>query len=258
MSLHGLNPVVQVEVMPGWYPALFPVDMSRHWEQVPYDDSALSVRGTSFFLLPSPPVPGACSRRFDPCGPYFQSVFGVYVIPPLDGTQVPVGILPELVRRDYVAWLRRFGDPEPWAKVPVARLAPEGTGRRRLYLEISCHLDTGQGNPQTGLPVLITVPRQASSGSPHWSNTVHGYDVHTDVAHGYVWYESGHLIYCWFVGTRFTSRHGDMVDTYARFPQLLREQEDMAASVRVLDRGTGYIGLSPPAGLVAPTGEGVS
>ncbi len=245
LSLHGLNPAVALDLAPGWHPQLFPVCLSPYWQSVPWGGANWASEGTNFLLLPAAQEPGGCSAHFDPRAPFFQSYVGVYVLAPVQGERVPADLCPALTHCDHLAWARRFGDPAPRADVDfrIRRVSAE----KWVYDgEVACHCNVGPNNPQQGIPPLMTVPRQAAvPGGAHWSDVINGYDERVELVRGCLWYEGPYLLCCYVVGTRFADRAGRTIDTYARYPHLLQGQEEMAASVQVFDRGTGYRGPQP-------------
>lgn len=245
LSLHGINPAVAIDLVPGWHPRLFPVCLSPHWQSVRWGGENWTVEGTNFFLLPAAQEPKGCSAYFDPRSPFFQSYIGVYVLAPVQGERVPTDLYPVLSHFDYLAWARRFGVPAPRADVDfqIRRIKAE---KWAYDGQVACHVNVGPNNPQQGMPPLMTVPRQAAvPGGAHWSDVVNGYDERIEPVRGYLWYEGPYLICSYFAGVRFTDRAGRTIDTYARYPHLLQGQEEMAASIQVFDRGTGYRGPKP-------------
>ena len=254
LSLHGLNPAVALDLVPGWHPQFFPVCLSPYWQSVPWEGENWTVEGTNFMLLPAAQEPGGCSARFDPCSPFFQSYVGAYVFAPVQGERVPVDLYPVLMPFDYRAWARRFGDPAPHCEVD-SRIHRIGVEKWSYEGRAACHCDIGPNNPQQGVPPLMTVPRQAATpGAAHWSDVVNGYDERLEFVRGYIWYEGPYLVCSYLAGTRFTDRAGRTIDTHARYPHMLRGQEEMVASIQILDRGTGYRSTQP-LGSLAPVDQ---
>lgn len=254
LSLHGLNPAVALDLAPGWHPQFFPICLSPYWQSVRWGGANWTVEGTNFLLLPAAQEPGACSARFDPRSPFFQTFLGVYVFAPVQGERIPVDLVPSLAPADYLAWARRFGNPAPHEVVDF-RIHRIGVEKWAYDGEVAGHCDVGPNNPQQGVPPLMTVPRQAAApGAGHWSEVVNGYHERIELVRGFLWYEGPYLVCCGFTGIRFTDRTGRMIDTHARYPHVLQGQEEMAASIQVFDRGTGYRGPKP-FGSLAPTDQ---
>jgi hypothetical protein len=164
-----------------------------------------------------------------------------------------VGVLPVLAERDNQAWLRRFGDPRPYSEATDVEFKRSGPDRWRCHFEFSVHCDVGRSNPQAGVPPLLKVPRYAPPGMPHWSDLVDDYAERSDIVPGRAWYEGPYLVYCYLLGARYTTRQGTDIDTHSRYPALIRGQQEMADSVRVVDRGASFR-IPPPANTIRQVG----
>jgi hypothetical protein len=207
------------------------------WMPVPRD-----ICGLSYTLLPAPVPPARFSAHFDPNSPFFQTEVVIRVVAPVEGEPVPMEMMSLLDPGDIGAWLRRFGDPSPLVEhVEFGRSEPvPGTrGRLRCFCQMRTHLDVGPDNPQSGVPDWVRVPTRREPGRRHWSEVVDGYAEQLRRVFSYMWYEGPFLVCCAVASTRYEDRRGCSVDTLARYPWLLRGQEEIAASVRVIDRGLG-------------------
>ncbi|MET9834751.1 hypothetical protein ABZ078_36935 [Streptomyces sp. NPDC006385] len=238
LSLAGLNPACAVEPGPGWERRVFTVDMSPHWQDIPWQGSRISLRGHNIFTLPAPSCLGGPSARFDPDAPLFGGFAGLYVIPPVNGQRVPPELVPELANRDNLAWGRRFGDPAPRSEWS-GRITRTGPDNWRADLQYRWNGDLGPGNPQTGTPPLLTIPPEL------WQGRLAPYCGRTDAVSGRIWYQGDYLLHWYCNNTRVHDLHGRLIDTLAAYPELREIQERMAASVRIIDRGTGYRGPRP-------------
>lgn len=245
-----LNPRVRFRSAPGWMDfnsGLCCNNMEDHWRaiQPPGFTRPVDLRGANFFVFPAPREGTSYSARFDANSPFFQAFFGVYALPPHEGTRLPLDmqLLAELGRRDNQAWLRFMGDPN-YAQTSalvesdhtLEASAADGSQRKIGTVRFDWHVDVGPGNPRPGgaAPDLWAPPASA------WRDHVSAYQPAVQRPARFVaWHAGDYLIANFIIAAEFRRRDGAMIRTIedGAFAAGL---EAMAASVTVEDDGGGY------------------
>jgi hypothetical protein len=240
LHLRGYNPRPALLVEPGWAPHIFVNNMAPHWRGLEWDGAHADCMGANYYLVPAP-LPGAVwSAHYEPTSPYFQSLFGVYILPPVGGRRVPKELIPELGRLDFVGWLRRFGDRAPLVRTERVAWtgAPPGP-RWRCRIEWRGKINLGSGNAQLGHPLMDPPP------ASRWSALVGDYQEVTTPTDSLLWYHRDYLVAVYANGVVFTDRTGRAVDTLEQFPAFRAGLERMLDAVRIIDDGSPF--SAPPA-----------
>lgn len=253
----GLNPSIVFDVPATWYPRVYTVNLTPYAQNLPCGDDHLSLSAINYYLLPGPGSTYPYSAYFDPYSPYCHLNAGTYIVAPVDGKRVPLEVLGALTTYEIVAFLERFGDPEPTASVGEVIPTPTiltPTGTDRWYVEFTGNrspLCVGSHMPQEGVPALFAVPNKPVAGTKHWSDLIDDYaDADEALAFGDVSYHNDYLIWNWVMGIRFVDKMGQVHDSRGH-PREFEEAKRIATSARIIDRGIGIV--PPPA--YQPTGN---
>lgn len=206
----------------------------------------MDIKGCNYYIFPSPAKGKKYSARFDPESPFFQSFFGIYVVPPLEDGPVPLDVVPILGERDNTSWIHFMGAKHLSSSVlsNTSTCIEKNEGRCvkwKLVTRYSMPLDVGPDNPEGGgddpspafadLPDLWRVPREL------WKDHVNGYqEAIQDPVIQYVWYENDILFVNFLISYCYRDRNGNYIDGWNSHPVLQNSLNHMANTLKIINR----------------------